>query len=87
MASDSGSITYKPYRHWPGPEQEPLDMGSIFRPDIWEAARAWQAFRDFLNGTPKQWQELLVRAHQNSVRLEEAAYERGFLVGLEDGRG
>ena len=25
--------------------------------DIWQAARAWQAFRDFLNGTPEQWRE------------------------------
>jgi len=25
-------------------------------PDVFAAARAWQAFRDFLNGTPEQWQ-------------------------------
>lgn len=24
--------------------------------DTWHAARAWQAFRDWLDGTPKQWQ-------------------------------
>ena len=24
--------------------------------DTWAAACAWQAFRDFLNGTPEQWQ-------------------------------
>ncbi len=37
--------------------------------DIWEAARAWQAFRDWLNGTPEQWQ-----AHSM------AALERGYAM-------
>lgn len=26
------------------------------------AARAWQAFRDFLNGTPEQWAKTVLRA-------------------------
>jgi len=70
MASDRGSITYKPYRHWPGPEQEPLDMASIFRPDIWEAARAWQAFMQWCDGTAEQW------SHENLVM-----YQGGFAAG------
>lgn len=33
-----------------------------------EAARAWQAFRDFLNGTPKEWARHALDQYLRGVR-------------------
>jgi len=45
-------------------------------PDLYiriSSARAWQAFRDFLNGTPEQWRQ-----------YAESMYAYGRQLGWED---
>lgn len=43
-------------------------------PGVWETARAWQAFRDFLNGTPEQWAEREADAYAEG---ENDGFDRG----------
>lgn len=50
-------------------DAEPHSVPYIHR----DAARAWQAFRDFLNGTPEQW-------HYKCVW----SYDRGYADGYDD---
>ncbi len=58
-------VTFHEYHDGCGGTCEVLDE----EPDVFAAARAWQAFRDFLDGTPEQWQ-----AHSM------AALERGYAM-------
>jgi hypothetical protein len=51
-------------------------MYLLGRADAMETARAWQALRDFLNGTPEQWQA--------RVRVQcNYAYQIGYDEGWE----
>ena len=52
-------------------DAEPHSVPYIHR----DAARAWQAFRDFLNGTPKEW-----------ARHALDQYLRGVKEGLNGGQ-
>lgn len=66
----------------------PMQLAIVEEGDLWEchtcygefnafeACRAWQHFRAFLDGTPEQWAE-----------REQAAYQKGVTEGFDRGLG
>ena len=53
-------------------EADPHEMASVYLHR--DAARAWQAFRDWLNGTPEQWEEREADAYAEG---ENDGFDRG----------
>lgn len=67
---------------WPAELQAGAMWGGEIRRATYtlnDAARAWQAFRDFLNGSVEQWNELLADACID-------ARGDGYWDGYEDGQ-
>lgn len=60
------------------------DSGSTLELEIYvhrDAARAWQAVRDWLNGTPEQWQARAMNEYFRGAKIVYGAMKEGLPIG------